>query len=291
MLSMVDRFCRFLDRAERSPLTRRNYRSDLEGLATWFEGQNGRTFSPDQITSTDLREYKRWLAGQALKPATINRKLASLRCFLNWAADVRLLRSGHGVRVPKPVREQRRGPRWLDRREQHRLIRAVERAGKPRDIAAILLTLNTGLRVAELCALVWRDIHMTDRHGTLTVRNGKGSKRREIPLNKDARRVLLLLGYREYAGKATPVFLGQRGRLTPRGFQLLLERYTKPVNLKDVTPHSLRHSFCKNLANAGVSLEKIAVLAGHESLETTRRYCEPSLGELQEAVELVSEEE
>ena len=87
------------------------------------------------------------------------------------------------------------------------------------------------------------------------------------------------------------MFLGQRGRLTPRGFQLLLERYTKAVNLKDVTPHSLRHSFCKNLANAGVSLEKIAVLAGHESLETTRRYCEPSLGELQEAVELVSEEE
>lgn len=230
MSSVVDRFCRFLDRAERSPLTRRNYRSDLEGLTTWFKGQNGRTFSPDQITSTDLRDNKRWLAGQSLKPATINRKLASLRCFLNWAVDVRLLRSGHGVRVPKPVREQHRGPRWLDRREQHRLIRA----GKPRDIAAILLTLNTGLRVAELCALVWRDIRVTDRQGTLTVRNGKGSKRREIPLNKDARRILLL-GYREYAGKATPVFLGQRGRLTPRGFQLLLERYMKATNLKDVT--------------------------------------------------------
>lgn len=98
-------------------------------------------------------------------------------------------------------------------------------------------------------------------------------------------------GADKYADKATPVFLGQRGRLTPRGFQLLLERYTKAANLKDVTPHSRRHSFCKNLANAGVSLEKIAVLAGHESLETTRRYCEPSLGELQEAVELVSEEE
>jgi site-specific recombinase XerD len=291
MPSVVDRFCRFLDRAERSPLTRRNYRSDLEGLATWFEGQNGRSFSPDQITSPDLREYKTWLGDQGLKPATVNRKLASLRCFLNWAVDVRLLSRGHGVRVPKAVREQRRGPRWLDRREQHRLIRAVERSGKSRDIAAVLLMLNTGLRVAELCALLWRDIRVTERHGTLTVRNGKGSKRREIPLNKDARRVLLLLGYREHAGKAIPVFVGQRGRLTPRGFELLLERYVKAANLTEITPHSLRHSFCKNLANAGVSLEKIAALAGHESLETTRRYCEPSLGELQEAVELVSEEE
>ncbi len=80
-------------------------------------------------------------------------------------------------------------------------MRAVERAGKPRDIAAILLMLNTGLRVAELCVLVWRDIRVTDRHGTLTVRNGKGSKRREVPLNKDARRVLLFLGYRENAGR------------------------------------------------------------------------------------------
>ena len=63
------------------------------------------------------------------------------------------------------------------------------------------------------------------------------------------------------------------------------------MGVKDVTPHSLRHSFCKNLVNAGVSLEKIAALAGHESLETTRRYCEPSLQDLQQAVEMVGEEE
>jgi site-specific recombinase XerD len=65
----------------------------------------------------------------------------------------------------------------------------------------------------------------------------------------------------------------------------------RAAELKDVTPHSLRHSFCKNLVNAGVSLEKVAALAGHENLETTRRYCEPSLQDLQQAVEMVSEEE
>jgi integrase/recombinase XerC len=79
--------------------------------------------------------------------------------------------------------------------------------------------------------------------------------------------------------------------LTARGFQILLAPYVRAAGLKDVTPHSLRHSFCKNLVNAGVSLEKIAALAGHESLETTRRYCEPSLQDLQQAVEMVSEEE
>jgi len=286
----VDRFCRFLERAERSPLTVRVYRSDLESLAAWFKEQTGGPFTPAKITPTDLREYKRWLTSQDLKPATINRRLASLKSFLNWAVDVRLLRAGHGLRVPKTVREARRGPRWLDRREQNRLLRAVEHDGVVRDVAAVKLMLNAGLRVAELCALAWKDIRLSDRQGTLTVRKGKGSKRRQIPLNKDARQALLAMSYGEHAGKAVPVFMGQRGPLTPRGLQALFSRYASAAKLKDATPHSLRHSFCKNLINAGVSLEKIAALAGHESLETTRRYCEPSLQDLQQAVEMISEE-
>ena len=81
------------------------------------------------------------------------------------------------------------------------------------------------------------------------------------------------------------------GPLTPRGFQILLAPYVRAAGLKEVTPHSLRHSFCKNLVNTGVSLEKIAALAGHESLETTRRYCELSLQDLQQNVEMASDED
>ncbi len=55
-------------------------------------------------------------------------------------------------------------------------------------------------------------------------------------------------------------------------------------------PHAvLRHTFCKNLVDAGVSLEKIAALVGHESLDTTRRYCEPSHHDLEKAVNLIGE--
>ena len=124
--------------------------------------------------------------------------------------------------MPKPIREARRGPRWLDRREQHRLTACRGARGKGRDVAAVKLMLNTGLRVAEFCAVNWKDIRLSDRQGTLTVRKGKGSKRRQIPLNKDARQALLSLGYGEHAGKATPIFVGQRGPLTARGFQILL---------------------------------------------------------------------
>jgi hypothetical protein len=52
-----------------------------------------------------------------------------LESFLKWAVDVRLLCNGHGLHVPKPIREARRGPRWLDRREQHWFMRAVEYEG------------------------------------------------------------------------------------------------------------------------------------------------------------------
>ena len=58
MVSMVDRFCGHLERAERIPLTLRVYRSDLEGLAKRFEEQTGGPFSPAKITPTDLRDYK-----------------------------------------------------------------------------------------------------------------------------------------------------------------------------------------------------------------------------------------
>lgn len=288
MSAIVERFGRFLERAERSPCTIRSYRGDLEGLAAWFTSRTAQPFSPGALTPADLRAYKRWLIAQDLKASTINRKLATLKSFLHWAVDVRLLRGAHGLRVPPPIRAVRGGPRWLDHREQHRLLRVVEGLGTPRDHAVITLMLHTGVRVSELCALIWKDVHLSERRGVLTVRSGKGGKRREIPLNRDARQRLRTLGYGEHAGTPAPIFGGQRGALTPRGVQLLLARYAQAAGLQRVTPHALRHSFCKNLVNVGVGLEKIALLAGHDSLETTRHYCEPSLQELEEAVELVS---
>ncbi len=63
------------------------------------------------------------------------------------------------------------------------------------------------------------------------------------------------------------------------------------TDLEGVSPHQLRHTFCKNLIDAGVSLEKVAILAGHDNLETTRRYCTPSEQDLAAAVELIGEED
>jgi len=170
------------------------------------------------------------------------------------------------------------------------LIKAIERGGIPRDIAIVKLLLHTGLRVSELCALTWRDVKITPRQGRMSVRSGKGQKRREIPLNKDVRNALFTIGYQEHAGSPNAIFNGQRGSLTPRGVQSMLRRYAKAAGLEEVSPHTLRHTFCKELIDAGARLQEVAALAGHESLDTTRRYCEPSVKDLERTVGLIEEE-
>ena len=220
-LPLLKRFARFLEQSERSPVTVRGYLADLTVFFRWFEKANGAPLDPARITATDLREYKRLLVEELRqKPASVNRKLASLKSFLKWAADAGLTSGSQALKVPRPERLQRQGPKWLDRSEQNALLRAVERGQSPRDIAIVKLLLNTGLRVQELCSLTWQDVRISDRKGALGVRRGKGGKGREIPLNKDARMALLSAGYSKLAGKHAPIFR-PAGPLTSRGEMML----------------------------------------------------------------------
>ena len=287
-IDYLEDFALFLLEAERSPVTIKNYLCDLNYFAKWFEQKTNHSLSPEQITPTDLRDYKQYLSEVLLlKPKTVNRKLSSLRSFLHWACTSDLLKDHRTPHVPQPIREELVGPQWLDRNEQHALLRKVELGRNQRDQTIIKLLLNTGLRVSELCSLMWSDLKITAKKGRLTVRSGKGGKRREIPLNKDARRALENLGYRQHQGEKYPIFNGQRGPMTPRGVESMFRKYVAHTELDEVTPHKLRHTFCKNLIDAGVSLEKVAMLAGHSNLETTRRYCSPSDHDLEAAVALI----
>jgi site-specific recombinase XerD len=180
-------FALFLEEAERSSVTIKNYLCDLNYFVKWFELHAEQKISPDKITPTDLRDYKHYLSEVLLlKPKTVNRKLSSLKSFLNWACTEELIPDHRTPRVPQPIPEEKVGPQWLNRNEQHSLLRIVEQGKNKRDLTIIQLFLNTGLRVSELCSLMWNDIHISNRKGSLIVRSGKGGKRREIPLNQDA---------------------------------------------------------------------------------------------------------
>src|ERR687888_655549 len=85
-LDTVDLFIQELERQEASALTIRNYHSDLAHFQKWFDGSTGEPFSPTAITPTDIRDYRsHLLTVERRAPSTINRRLAALRKFFQWA--------------------------------------------------------------------------------------------------------------------------------------------------------------------------------------------------------------
>ena len=152
---------------------------------------------------------------------------------------------------------------------------------------------EAGLRVQEVSDLNIVDICLEKRRENVTVRDGKGGKYRIVPLNKDL--VESLESWMQYRKESkfdenAPLFLSERdSRPTDRTIRYMVTAYAKDAGLDDVSCHTLRHTFGKNLADAGVRLEQIAYLMGHDSLETTRRYLRPSENDLRKNVELISE--
>ena len=286
-MNQIESYIYYQKSTDKSPSTLLSYHYDLKQFSKWFQKTNKETMKLHKITPSDLRHYKRSLMDSEFKPQTINRRLFSLKTFLKWGFDTKKIK--HRFSFPKSLSQTQARPKWLTKRHQHKCARHIERYGNTRDRAIFKILLNTGLRVQELCALKWEHITLSDRKGKLVVKRGKGLKYREVPLNKDARHAFYDLDYKIHAGKKDFVFIGQRGPLTPRGVQLILKKifHTSPFGV--ISPHSLRHSFCENLVDSKVSLERVAALAGHERLETTKLYCHPSFEDLSEAVERIGE--
>src|SRR5215212_6413726 len=278
---LVGRFLQDLERQETSPQTRHAYRLDLLHFASWFARTVGEGFSPEAITPTDVRAYRSHLINvEKRQPATVNRRLAALRRFFGWAKAMGLVKELPTDDV-KGVASSPRAPHWLEKRDVDRLIRTVERHGNTRDLAIILTLRHTGIRVSELCSLTLGDVETSERKGTLTVRSGKGSKFRVLPLNVDARRTVT--SYLEVRPTSSDdhLFIGQRGQgVSSRAVELLVTKYGRLAGLEDVTPHTLRHSFGKHALDAGADLVSVSALLGHQRLETTAIYTTASARDL-----------
>jgi integrase/recombinase XerC len=279
----VERFLTHLAAKEKSANTIRCYKADLAAFAAWYAKTAEEPLAELlQITAVELREWKRDMIARSQKPASVNRRLSAVQSFVRWAAEAGLI-PGAPDR-PASVRQERPGPKWLDKKDRLAFLRVVERRGTARNRAIASVLLNTGLRAAEMAALVWSDVTISERKGLLVVRSGKGAKYREIPLNDDARKAFKSIGYAGQAGTNAAVWQGKFGPLTVEGIQRVIEDFAAAAEV-EASCHTLRHTFCHDLLAAGVGLEKVASLAGHDSIETTRRYVEPSAADLQAAVE------
>ncbi len=174
----LDQFERSLALRDLSPNTLKVYIRDLKLFGQWFEGTNGDRFAPASITPIDLREYKSYLLTvQEAKPATINRKLSSISAFCRWSVEQGLIEADPSQHISQ-VGEVTLAPKWLTKREQHALIRTVQKENNARDLALVMALLHVGLRVSEVSNLRLSDLKIGQRKGSVTVRRGKGTKHR-----------------------------------------------------------------------------------------------------------------
>jgi integrase/recombinase XerC len=281
----IEDFVADLRRQESSPATVRNYAADLRAFARWFADSPGEPFAAKAVTPTDLREYKAHLRTvEQRQAATVNRHLAALRRFFAWA-------KGTGKIAELPTEQVKglpaapRTPKALAKRDVDRLLREAERHGNKRNLAILLTLRHTGLRVGELCNLRLGDVAISERKGEVLVRGGKGNKDRTVPLNNDVRRALA--AYREARPTVATdrFFVGQRGApLQPQGVQQVVAKYARRAGLAGITPHVLRHTFAKHVLDAGEDLATVQRLLGHERLETTAIYTQPTARDLEDAV-------
>jgi site-specific recombinase XerD len=273
-----------LAREDLSPATLRGYLYDLRHFLRWHQSVQDAPFGPERLAEYDLIAYRQQMIAAGRRPATINRRLEALRRLGRWAHITGML-SADVVHDVRPVRTARsRQPVGLADIEVHAVLRAAGASRQSlaaRNYALVQLMLQTGIRVGELAALRVGDITINDRSGSVRIREGKGLKAREVPLNATARRAIrAYLDTRASVVKTEPLFLSNRDRPMPvRSIQAVIAGIARRARVKRVpiSAHTLRHTFALGyLRDNPGKLVELAALLGHESLDTTAVYTRPS---------------
>ncbi|WP_271628836.1 tyrosine-type recombinase/integrase [Caldicellulosiruptor sp. DIB 104C] len=271
-MDWLEKFEEELKQTGKSQNTIISYCTDIKEFLKWFSDTYAKEFD-GRILEQDAREYRNYLLNIAKqKPSSINRKMAALKKF-----NMFLINTGTGIETDiqgiSLADIHDREVKTIGRNELNRLKRAVYASGNKRDIALIELLINTGIRVSELVSLTTEDIHLTARNGSqnysyIVIRNGKGGKYREIPLNSQVKKAL-----EEYLAirpsSSDRIFIGQRGPLRRESVDKIIKKYCCIAGIEEISAHVLRHTFCTRLVQEGTPIPVVSKLAGHSSIQTT----------------------
>ncbi|OGI25097.1 MAG: hypothetical protein A3J76_02605, partial [Candidatus Moranbacteria bacterium RBG_13_45_13] len=287
---------------DRSQKTIENYDHYLERFLKW-----ARISSPGDITDDLVRRYRLYInrlhdekgsprsgsggAGKPLKKITQNYHVIALRNFLKYLSkrDIKTLLA-EKVELGKTEKRQ---IDFLDADEIERIFEAANGADPKslRDRAILELLFSSGLRVSELVNLNRDQVNL--KTGEFSVR-GKGGKVRVVFVSDRAKASL-----EKYMGKRTdvdPALFARVGikhlenkkkadnlRITPRTVQRVVKFYaTKAGIVKDVHPHTLRHSFATDLIANGADIRSVQEMLGHSSVTTTQIYTHVTNKQLKE---------
>ncbi|MDQ0919159.1 tyrosine-type recombinase/integrase [Paenibacillus sp. V4I5] len=299
-MKQIDQFFKWLQYEGRDEKTVKAYRTILGQFIEWYIGTTGQVNLSDvkPVTVKEFISYMKHIKNR--KQATVNKSIAALKTFFAYLVDEGITKDNpmtrikiQKVQINETVGESSVA-KWLTKTEQERFVGYVEMENnnfkRLRNIAIINLMLYCGLRVSEVEDLKIEDIKVNGNI-IITIREGKQGKYAAVTLlNKHSKHLRQWLTYRQSIGyekytTSSYLFISERsGKFGARGIQVMLKKYAEMANMKDITPHRFRHSFCKNLANGGAKIEQIRKLARHESIATTAIYIDPSYSEQLQAL-------
>lgn len=283
--AMLDEFKTWLESRDASGKSIRAYLSDARHFMAWFEQATGEAFSPAAADWRDLQDWRNQ-AEKDFKPATVNRRISSLKTFFAFALEKGLAATDPTRRL-KGVEQQALAPKALAEDDLKRILRRA-RKDNLRDWVLLELLAATGLRVSEAAALMRSDVERKGKTAWITVRMGKGRKTRRVPLNERAAEALKEFMETETGeGEAAPLFVSRLKKpLTSYAIWSIVKKYAAQAGVEHVTPHSFRHTVATRLVrNPQVDLVTAAAFLGHSRLDTTARYAQPNEQDLERAAE------
>lgn len=268
-----------------SPNSIYSYVTDLKEYVEFLE-KNYLIKDPNDITKQHIRNFIARLKRKHNTPSSISRKMSAIRSMHKYLLLEKLVSHNVSLGVSLP-KKQKKLPVVLNVEEVDALMVAAD-GDEPlelRNKAMLELLYGCGLRISELLALRLSDLHIN--MGFINI-YGKGNKERIVPIGLEAAYAL-----KQYIDKGRTklkkipgdiLFVNTRGSEISRvGFYKVLKNLTfKAGIMKEVSPHTLRHSFASHLLDNGVDLRVVQELLGHEDISTTQVYTHISRQKLKE---------
>jgi integrase/recombinase XerD len=255
--------------------TLKSYKRDLQRYTESI--QSGEHTSWNEVNRTDIIHFLYKLRDEGKSAATIARSISSIRQFHHFLLREEVVKHDATLHIETPKKE-RRLPDVLSIADVDKLLDITGNSPLSiRNKAMLELIYATGLRVSELISLKTEDLHLTMGFVRCF---GKGSKERIVPLGDVAQKAIE--DYLKYARRnllkknrdENILFLNQHGRpMTRQGFWKILKRLATDANItKEITPHTLRHSFATHLLENGADLRAVQEMLGHSDISTTQIY-------------------
>lgn len=250
--------------------------SYLRDVTQYFQWLASETLSPENATQSDVDRYTKYLLSLGKTISTVTRSLASLKSFYSYLM-------GEGIVTVNPAKGltlekvERKLPQILTSKEVELFLEQPDpRDAKGcRDKAMLELLYATGIRVSELIDLNLEHLNLSASFLRCVTRK----KERIIPLYPTAVRAL-----NDYIEHVRPriierpderaLFVNMNGsRMSRQGFWKIIKHYQDKAGIqKDITPHTLRHSFAAHLLENGADLASIQKMLGHADISSTQVY-------------------